>query len=158
VLFRGTLCEPPFSIEVEQEPGLLRAFTEIASDGQRVVAVVCELADIGKAYAEFSYSIAVVSLDDSHEPFQTQDRTIAAGYIPADVRPNVIPLVADCLLALVEAGKPQGVYRVSKDSHERAMARHHLLTEVLESAGFLVEKQGTDAHGRRFCTMRRNLD
>jgi hypothetical protein len=66
---------------------------EIARDEPRGVAVSCELAEMildGELFAEFSFSILVLSMDDSCEPFETQDRHIAAKYVPPSVRHKVM--------------------------------------------------------------------
>jgi hypothetical protein len=40
----------------------------------------------------FAYSIVIDAIYGSCEPFQTQDRFMAAPCIPSDVRPQVMPL------------------------------------------------------------------
>jgi len=159
-LFRPTLEGPPFDLQIEDDHGCLAISVEIASSGDRIVVVVCELTDLDQPYAEFSFSIAVVSLDQTHEEFQTQDRQIAAPFIPDGVRPSVMRVVCSCLDAMVKRAKPLGVYRVVKEpnAHEKALKKHEMLTEVLENTGYFVEDQGTDPFDRRFCTMRRNPD
>jgi hypothetical protein len=161
-VFRSTLKGPPYEIVVEAgDCGSHVAVVEIARDDTRVVAVSCELAGMimeGEPFAEFSFSILVLSLDDSGEPFETQDRHIAAKYIPAIARHKVMPLVCYCLQSLIEKVQPPGVYRVAKEPNppEKALRKHHMLTEVLTELGYHVHEQGTDPFGRRFCTMRRN--
>jgi hypothetical protein len=77
-VFRSTLKGPPYEIVVEAgDCGNHVTVVELARDDSRVVAVSCELAKMiieGEPLAEFSFSIFVVSLDDSFEPFETQDR------------------------------------------------------------------------------------
>lgn len=147
-------------VEAECEGGFLVA-ARIATDHVRLVSLLCRLADAelgGEIVSEFSFSIAVVAFDDTCEPFQTQDRHIAAPYIPHDARAHVMPLVCRCLKALVDHTRPAKVYRVTKDrsGSEKALRKHHMLTEALQEMGYAVLDRGTDPHGRRFCMMQRS--
>jgi hypothetical protein len=146
----------------EGDCGSYVAEVEIAKHDMRVVTVLCVLAGmtLDGPFAEFSYSIAVVSLDDSFEPLETQDRNIAAGYIPADVRPMIMDVVCSCLRLLVEKVRPNGVYRVVKEPNppEKALKKHHMLTMALKDLGYFVDEEGTDPYSRRFSVMRRCSD
>lgn len=156
-MFTSTLIGPPYDLEIEDGCSVA---VEISQDGTRIVSIYCELTPIelgGVLYSEFAFSVTVFALDDSYEPFETQDRHIAAAFIPDDLRPRVMPLVCACLKELVTISEPSGVYRVAKDPNlpEKAMVKHHMLTAALCAEGYVIEEQGTDVFGRRFCTMKR---
>lgn len=154
----GSACD--LSVEDDGESGCLVSI-DIATDGCRRVALLCGMDEIdlgGVIVFEFSFSIAVVADDDTYEPFETQDRNVASPYIPADARPLIMPLVCSALEALVLHVRPAHVYRVAKDrsaASEKALRKHHMLTSKLQSLGYGISDQGTDRHGRRFCTMQR---
>ena len=84
-MFRSTLKGPPYEIVLaEGDCGSYVAEVEIAKHGTRIVTLLCALAGMvldGELLAEFSFSIAVVCLENSFEPLETQNRDIAAGYI-----------------------------------------------------------------------------
>jgi hypothetical protein len=162
-MFYSILRGPPFEIEVQDgcEGGLMTDVSVARDhDEQRVVSVVCQLVEtdiFGETYWEFSYWIAVFSFDDSTEPFETQDRNMALPYIPAEARPRIVPLVCECLKALVQRAEPRLTYWVTKERnpHEKALRRHHILRETLQNEGYSDLDQGTDQYDRRFCTMQR---
>jgi hypothetical protein len=162
-MFYSILSHPPYEIEVEEgDEGGFMTDVSIARDHteQRVVSVVCQLIEAniaGQIHWEFSYWIAVFSLDDSTEPFETQDRNVAFPYIPSDVRPHVVPLVCECLKALVQRVRPALTYWVTKDRnpHEKVLPRYYILKETLENEGYSPCREGTDPYGRRFWTMER---
>jgi hypothetical protein len=101
---------------------------------------------------EFSFTISVIALDGSCEEFATQDGRIASGYIPRKLRSFVLELVQISLRLLIGRVKPELVYRVTKgrDLPEKALRKHHLLTETLVECGYKVQESGTDQHGRTF--------
>lgn len=161
--FQSILGGPPYDIKVEDgEGGGRLASVAIAQsdDGDRIVSVDCELNDtpyLGEIYAEFSFSIAVISLDDLSEPFQTQDRDIAANYIPSSIRHLVMAVVCEGLKSLILDKNPTAVYWVTKDRdpHEKALQKYNMLTETLIELGFSSSDEGTDVYNRRFWTMYR---
>jgi hypothetical protein len=90
------------------------------------------------------------------QPFSTQDRHIAAHYIPTDIRPSVMDVVCAGLDALLGHAKPQLIYWVTKDPHppEKALKKYYLLRVLAQTLGYGVETEGTDAFGRHFWFMR----
>jgi hypothetical protein len=101
---------------------------------------------------EFSFTISVIALDEDFEPFATQDREMAAPYIPTDMRSAVIEIVRTALRVLVNHAKPAMIYRVTNGSGlpEKALRKHHLLTETLIEAGYDISHSGTDRFERTF--------
>lgn len=129
-------------------------------DENRIVSVVCELIETlidGELQWEFSFSIDVFALDDSIEPFRTQERQTAAPYIPNDIRGEVMKVVCAGLRSLTNHTNPPLVYWVTKDREppEKGMKKYHMLREVLQDMGYLLCREGTDPFGRRFCTMQK---
>jgi hypothetical protein len=161
-MFSSILKAAPYDIEVDDIDGCLTAIVAIAAcqDRNRIVSVVCELieTDICEDPCwEFSFSVEVFALDGCIEPFRTQDRQIAAGYIPEEIRARIMDIVCHGLMALVERANCDLVYRVTKDREptENSLKKHHLLTETLVNAGYSVLEEGTDPFNRRFWIMRR---
>jgi len=165
-MFRSILKPSPFDIEVDDEgAGYATVQVAIAQDDTRIVSVVCEVANTNdicdEPCSEFSFSIDVVGLfDDSIEPFRTQDRNIAAAYIPQEIRSSVMDVVGAGLMALLEYTKPALLYWVTKDRAppEKALPKYYLLRDLAQTLGYAVETEGTDPFGRRFWLMRRNPD
>ena len=161
-MFSSILKAAPYDIEVDEIDGCLTVIVAISTcqDRNRIVSVVCELieTDICEDPCwEFSFSIEVFALDGGIEPFSTQDRQIAAAYIPDEIRKDVMDVVCEGLKALINHAQCALVYRVTKDRDpvENGLKKHHLLTETLENAGYSVLEEGTDPFGRRFWIMRR---
>jgi hypothetical protein len=166
-MFYSILRPPPYDIQVNDDGrGCTTVIVAIArgNDENRVVSVVCELehtdAICDEPCWEFSFSIDVFALDDSIEPFRTQDRDIAAKYIPADIRGSIMEVVCEALKALLNHTRPPLIYWVTKDIEppEKAVQRHHLLRETAQTLGYSVVGHGTDPFRRRFWTMRLNAD
>jgi hypothetical protein len=164
-MFRSILRGPPYDLQVgDDDRGCTSVIVSVAHDqhGNRVVSVISELVESDAICAEvcweFSFSIAVFAQDDSIEPFQTQDRAIAAKYLPADIRPAIMQVVCGALRALLAYAEPPLIYWVTKDRNppEKALRKYHLLREMAESLGYSLADEGTDRFGRRFCLMRRN--
>jgi len=159
-MFYSILKSPP-NLAVLDDAGTKLISVDIATDDSRIVSVVSQLAPFvlggGEEAWEFSFEIAVYSLDDGELPFQTQDREIAVNYIPADVRPAIMPVVCDCLNALIDNTKAPLVYMVTKDRDlpKKAMPKYHMLIEALEAAGYRDANSGTELLGRRYWTMQR---
>src|SRR5882762_2217865 len=103
-MFSSILRASPYDIEVDADGDCPTVIVAIAqcNEKNRIVSVVCELAkaDVCKEPCwEFSFSIEVFALDGSIEPFRTQDRQIAVGYIPDEVRKRVMDVVCEALKA-----------------------------------------------------------
>jgi hypothetical protein len=150
----------PDDLDVQDIDGCLSVIVAFAQDANRIVSVVCELApsDICEAPCwEFSFSIDVVALDDGCEPFRTQDRQIAANYIPEGTRAIVLGTVAKSLQLLANHADCGLIYRVTKDRDppEKSLKKHYLLTEALENIGYSILDEGTDRYSRRFWLMRK---
>jgi hypothetical protein len=164
-MFYSILKAAPYDAQVEDMGGGCTAvMVAVASDDTRIVSVVSELSETtgicdGVCW-EFAFSIDVIALDDSTEPFRTQDRQIAAGYLPAEIRPAIMDVVCQSLRALINHGNPTLIYWVTKDRepHEKALRKYHMLRETAENQGYSLLDHGTDPFGRRFWTMRRNTD
>ena len=60
-------------------------------------------------------------------------------------------VVCASLRKLVEKVQPAFVYRVTKESQptEKALEKHHMLTETLENAEYSLYEEGTDKFQRR---------
>lgn len=131
----------------------------ISSDDMRVVTLDCSLAplnDVARTW-EFSFAVTCTALDESELPFTTQDRTIAAFYIPAICRPLIMPSVCYVAQCLVKAREPRQIYRVEKliNPPPGAARKHELITTALESVGYTLAESGYDNFGRRFRVMTR---
>lgn len=127
----------------------------------RTVAVDCRLlpgCDIKGEFWEFVFQIAIACLDGTEPPFYTQQREIARNYIPEDVLPKVMEIACSSLSLLLTHVRPVRLYRVTKARNppEKALRKHHLLTETLLSSGYAVAKTGTDFLGRMFWECIRN--
>jgi len=161
-MFSSILRASPYDIEVDADGDCPTVIVAIAqcNEKNRIVSVVCELAkaDVCKEPCwEFSFSIEVFALDGSIEPFRTQDRQIAVGYIPDEVRKRVMDVVCEALKALLDHTNCRLIYRVTKDRDpsEKGLKKHHLLTETLVNVGFSLLEDGTDPYSRRYWIMQR---
>lgn len=126
-----------------------------SEDGSRIVSVDTRLShapEIGEGVYELSFEISVTSLDGSDLTFSTQDRSIAFGFIPSDVRPLVMPCVCESVRWLIKLLGPVCIYRVTKVPAlpDKALYKHGLLTHILETEGYALEDEGTDPLGRTF--------
>jgi len=157
-VFYSILKGHPLEIE-DGEDGSKSVTVELAQNADgRISALSCNLAPTAvgdELFWEFSFSIEVFSLDNSFEPFSTQDRSMAAPYIPSDVRPMAMTIVCKSLSALIRHVQPRRVFWVTKERElpEKALRKYDLLTQTLENAGYSVREVGTDPYGRRFCSM-----
>lgn len=156
-MFISSFPFPPVCVQDGEDISKLVA-VEIAHEdnGDRVVSVVSELHfDSNEDFWEFEFSIAVVSAFGTCEPFETQDREMAKPFIPDDVRGLVMGVVSDSLRALLGTVQPPLIYRVTKEPgpDENALLKHHILTQVLENAGYYTVEQGTDLFGRCYWVM-----
>jgi len=150
-----------FVSSIDDEGTITLSAAIAVSDNQaRVVTVDTSLSLIGlepQTY-EFSFSITVTALDDGELPFATQDRTIARPFIPEESSPYVLPTVINALVQMVQDVQPNAIYRVTKMPNlpPKALAKHELITETLQSMNYEIIESGTDAWNRRFWKMERN--
>lgn len=144
----------------EDEDGTLTVSVVVAEsqDGQRVVTADCSLAPIRTTEDiwEFSFAITCTSLDGSELPFSTQDRVIAAGYVPSVCREPVVQSVCRVAARLATYRQPTWIYRVQKAAHlpPKGQRKHDLITSELQSIGYGVTRSGTDRFGRAYVIMR----
>jgi hypothetical protein len=148
----------------ESDEGGLMVIVALAREtaGSRVVSVVSELNETnfdGDTFWEFSFSIDVFCLDGLFEAFRTQERAIAAQFIPVPTRDAVMKVVCSSLESLVAHAAPRSVYWVTKDRNppDKALPKYHMVRETLENMRYSVLKTGTDRFSRRFWTMGRNV-
>lgn len=149
----------------EDEAGVYHVVTALAECGAtgRFVTLDCELACISHAFGQpanrwfHEFSFQITCHDPDQGPFSTQDRNIAAGYLPEDVRPHVIALVEAGLRALAARVRPRVIYRVAKtvNGPPKAYEKHHRLTACLQALGFDLCERGTDPLGRPFWIMKK---
>ncbi|WP_207461673.1 hypothetical protein [Azospirillum sp. SYSU D00513] len=111
----------------------------------------------GQSCWEFSFEIAVVSLDESYESFTTQDHSIAKNYIPDEVRPMVMVIVNRACSLLLNEQAPERVYFVTKGRNvpEKGLQKYWILMSTLEACGYEEIEHGTDPAGRTFWVMDR---
>jgi hypothetical protein len=104
---------------------------------------------------ELSFEISVLCYLDDDESFSTQDRDIAAGFIPEDARPQIMPIVVGALEELVRQINAPWLYRVTKvrNPNEASMRKHDLITNMLENNGYVVIEAGYDRFTRWFWVM-----
>lgn len=165
-MFYSILKAHPYDVQIQDlADGIKMVAVAIARDHEenRIVSVVCEFAKAsidGQIHWEFSFGIDVIALDGSIEPFRTQERQMAAPFIPHDIRAEVMNVVCEGLKCLISGTKPDLVYWVTKDRNvpEKGMRKYHMLMETLVEMGYSLWRQGTDLAGRRFFSMRQNLD
>jgi hypothetical protein len=163
-MFYSILRPHPYDIQVEDgEAGGKMTMVAIARghDENRIVSVVCEMVETeigGALHWEFSFSIDVFALDAGIEPFRTQERQMAAPFIPDSIRASVMAVVCESLKCLANHVNPMLIYWVTKDREppKKGLRKYHMLRETLESVGYSPLSEGTDPFGRRFWTMRRN--
>ncbi len=149
-----------FEVEISAEFARITIPIAISDDGNRLVACVCSLTPLPEENAcEFSFSIVCITYDDSELPLETQDRNIAAGYIPDETRPYIIPSVCEAACDLVYHVRPETVYRVMKGRNlpEKALHKHHLITEALHTMSYVSVDNGVDEYGRAYITMQTGL-
>jgi hypothetical protein len=134
----------------------------VCHETSRMLQLVCRLdlsfsssMDVGY-FHEFSFELAMLSLDGSSEDFTTQDRDIVRKYLPQECVKDVLPLVERNCRALIERFAPNTIYIVTKDRNppEKAMEKHLLITKAIENAGYYVLDAGTDPFGRCFWLLR----
>ena len=158
-MFVPTIDEVPehFTVEHRGDGACVSVGLAESDDGLRGVSVdvwLCPFeSEDGQTVYEFSYEIVVASYDRSEETFATQDRNMARGYIPDEIRHFIVPCVQSALVELVESVAPEFIYRVTKGRQlpDKALYKHHLITDTLQQLlGYVVVDEGTDSLGRTF--------
>jgi hypothetical protein len=160
-LFIPVIEEVPRKVEVcGPDPDYAVVIPLAASDdGYRLVALEVRLLPYeweGSFEHEFKFSIAVLDEDDE-QPFRVFDRDMAKGYLPHEVRHLILPCVGVAIEALVRAVQPEVICRVTHASRppDKALRKHHMVTDTLVGLGFRVQETGTDRFGRQFWRMSR---
>ncbi len=160
-MFTSILQAAPYGIEVVDSDEGRQVIVAIAKENDRIVSMIVDLCPfaMGPEQAhEFTFGVAVTSLDEGSDPLFTLDRATALPYIPPEIRPQVMDVVCHAMRALIaDAANPQIVYFVTKDRNipDYAIGRYQRLINDLEEMDYYVEIDGTDAHARRFWVMRR---
>lgn len=153
--------ETEFTIDTDVDGGYILS-TALAESGDSncIVTLDCTLAQIMNApfgTFEFAFAISESFNDDGELGFSTQDREIAKALIPGESKPYVMETVQNALRFLVMEVQPDAIYRVTKAGRlpVKAMAKHELLTETLQSMGYGIVDSGTDGFERRWWMMHR---
>lgn len=92
--------------------------------------------------------------DASADPVVIFDRNMAAGYIES-VRHLVMPSVLEAAGVLVDAVKPEVIYRATYSTQppEKSLSKHQMITDMIVSSGYEVVQTGTDQHRRAYWVM-----
>jgi hypothetical protein len=130
---------------------------------QRLVVVKSEIVQASpsdepeKKFNEISFAIDVISLDDAYEQFSTQDRGVAARFIPERSRDDIIHIVANQYQQLLAVVQPKYLYRVTKqrDNFKKSLRKHDFLTSKLIEFGYVVIEAGKDVFRRDYWLMER---
>src|ERR1700688_3949167 len=102
------LSGPPFRIRIDDDPEKGQTVTILlarVNGTEQIVSVDSHLIETvfeDEQFWEFSFEITVISPDDSAESFSTQDREIAANYIPVEIRRYVMEVVCASFRALLQ--------------------------------------------------------
>jgi hypothetical protein len=156
------LARVPDSFEIEPDgDGFVVTIPVLSGvEGFRYVALAIRLDRIPNGLEgvfEFSYGFEISDLEGNELSYFTQDRYDIERYFDGLSREHVLPTICSCLTELVEAVQPSYIYRVAKGRSlpDKAMAKHHLVTETLLGLGFEVVQTGTDDFDRLFWSMSR---
>ncbi|WP_238513365.1 hypothetical protein [Xanthobacter oligotrophicus] len=164
-MFEPLLDRVPTDIDLEAEGCDYSAVVPIARCLQtdRVVSIECALdyttntheAPASRWFHEFSFSITCTPLDGGELPFSTQDPQTARRYIPASIRPLVMPIVVQSCTVLIQRVRPRSLYRVTKMRRPttKALVKHQLITSRLRELGYTLYESGTDPYGRTYWLM-----
>lgn len=147
-------------VELDDELGSRFAvLTPLAAseDRNRLVAVETCLIPFVKddiLFHEFQFAIAVTD-EESGEAFRTYVRDMAVGYLPATVRPLVMPCVLGAAETLIKTVQPELIHRVTKAIRppSKALHKHQMITDTMHNLGYKVLQSGTDEAGRPFWTL-----
>jgi hypothetical protein len=106
------------------------------------------------SFHEFAYEITVMRTTGG-EVESTMDRAVACQWLPDGFSGIVLEIVGACCRSLLELTKPQYIYRVTfmPEPTEKALKKHHYITQIIESLGFSVLCDGTDPILRKFWLM-----
>jgi hypothetical protein len=163
-MFLAALTGPPYDLKIEQVGLAHDLFVSVPvarhSDDLRTVFVetsLCHARVDDFLYGEVSFQIRVIALDDSFEPFETQDPLIAKEYFPIGTKTRILDVVRESAILLVNSTFYAGIYLVAKETGlpPKAMIKYYLLVDAMERCGYSVVEQGSDAAGREFWKMRR---
>ncbi|MBV8737862.1 MAG: hypothetical protein JO007_11510 [Alphaproteobacteria bacterium] len=97
MVFRPILSDPPnWKIspvgDAAQEGHIVSVLiAENAETTQQVFVESMLVYVFNEEFWEFSFNIAVISLDGGSEEFATQNREIAKSFVPAEIRQSVVP-------------------------------------------------------------------
>jgi hypothetical protein len=165
-MFHPIQSHPEVNSEIEIDRNSASASAPIAycSDRNRLVVVTSRIiytsnsCDPNQTFHEISFSIDVASLDDSYLPFSTQDRNIAMNYVPELIRGDIIHIAAGQYMSLIDAVRPDYVYRVTKStgSNMKMLRKHYFLTKKIQSCGYAIVEEGLDAIRRNYWLMERS--
>jgi hypothetical protein len=138
-------------VDVEGEYQVLTAIAE-SEDGIRIVSILTSLIPFehnGAQAHELKFGISV-SGDEADEAFVLYQRDMAIGFIPKEIRHLVMPCVCRAIEALVGVVRPSAVYRVTKaiSPPEKALSKHHMITDTLLRLGYIVQETGRDRFNR----------
>lgn len=106
-------------------------------------------------FAELSFAV-VVSGDWENEPNTAYfDPAKAAPFIPNGAKPLITKGAEQCYRALIGACNPRCVYRATylMAPPEETLPKHQTLTQLIGMLGYRLEDFGTDADGRRYWVM-----
>jgi hypothetical protein len=127
-----------------------------SDDGLKWVAIEVRLWGghwCGHAVHEFKF--AIIYLDDEDgQPVEIFDRYMAAGYLES-VRPLVMPCVCAGARELVRKVQPNVIYRGTYTTRpsEKALGKHHMITDTIAKEGYEVIQEGTDSQARHYWIM-----
>lgn len=163
MIFSPLVSGRPFPIEIgecDEEEGFLVS-VPVARSEDRIVVVETKLLTsrtAGETFWEFLFEVGVVRMDEPELAFFTMDAAIAKRYLPDGVRPLVMQIVYDSCLSLLAEIRPKCIYRVTKaiDPPPRALAKHQLVTDALEQAGYVLTETGYDPWRRVFWVFHRS--
>jgi hypothetical protein len=129
----------------------------VSEDGYQLVAVETRLLPDNSDEYELKFCIAVLD-ESSEDPFRIFDPRMAQGYIPDEVRSLVMPCVCGAIRELIRCVQPRVIHRVTFVTRpdEKALEKHHLITDTVQSSGLTHVETGTDRFERKFWRMSRN--
>jgi len=143
----------PQDITVERDGGRYTTLVPIGlSNAGTVVSVECNCtpkSHDGFSFHEFSFDILRFSGSDV---FSIQNRLVARKILPDGGVHLVLSIVLASYSKLVQALRPDYIYRVSAFTglHEPPLRKHLYITESLQLAGYNLSEKGRDATGRSF--------
>jgi hypothetical protein len=162
-LFKPLSEKPDFSeVPDGADEVLISAAISHSTLDSRVAYLTCGLGTVpGKPSVwEFFFQIDVIALDGHNEDFTTQERDIAAEFIPAEIRSEIMDLVLDGLRRLLAKINPDAIYFVTKGRGlpDKALSKFRLIRQELEINGFFVLDEGTIGLGQRYWLMCKNVN